>query len=60
LIVPDCRKTALQGIIRGRVTLDRVIYSDGLQGYNGLVDIGYGKRLESIRARMSALEVKPI
>jgi transposase-like protein len=44
-IVPDCRKTTLQGIIRGRVTLDSVIYSDGWRGYNGLVDVGYGKHL---------------
>lgn len=44
-IVPDCSKTTLQGIIRGRVTLDSVIYSDGWRGYNGLVDVGYGKHL---------------
>jgi transposase len=44
-IVPDCRKTTLQGIIRGRVTPDSVIYSDGWRGYNGLVDVGYGKHL---------------
>jgi transposase-like protein len=44
-IVPDCRKSTLQGIIRGRVTLDSVIYSDGWRGYNGLVDVGYGKHL---------------
>jgi len=44
-IVPDCRKTTLQGIIRGRVTLDSVIYSDGWRGYNGLVDVGYGRHL---------------
>jgi len=44
-IVPDCRKSTLQGIIRGRVTLDSVIYSDSWRGYNGLVDVGYGKHL---------------
>jgi len=42
-IVPNCKKATLQGIIRGRVTLDSVIYSDGWRGYNGLVDVGYGK-----------------
>ncbi len=42
-IVPDCKKATLQGIIRGRVTLDSVIYSDGWRGYNGLIDVGYGK-----------------
>ena len=44
-IVPDCSKSTLQGIIRGRVALDSVIYSDGWRGYNGLVDVGYGKHL---------------
>ena len=44
-IVPDCSKTTLQRIIRGRVALDSVIHSDGWRGYNGLVDVGYGKHL---------------
>ena len=44
-IVPDCRKPTLQGIIRGKVTADSVIYSDSWPGYNGLVDVGYGKHL---------------
>jgi transposase len=29
--------------IRGKVILDSVIHSDGLRGYNGLVDLGYSK-----------------
>ena len=41
-IVPDCSKTTLQGIIRGRVDPRTVINSDGWRGYNGLVDLGYG------------------
>ncbi len=44
-LVPDCRKPTLQAIIRGKVALDSVIYSDGWRGYNGLVDVGYGKHL---------------
>jgi transposase-like protein len=44
-VVPDCSKATLQAIIRGRVALDSVIYSDGWRGYNGLVDVGYGKHL---------------
>ncbi len=44
-IVPDCRKSTLQSIIRGHVALGSVIYSDGWRGYNGLVDMGYGKHL---------------
>lgn len=41
-IVPDCSKSTLQSIIRGKVSIDTVIYSDGWRGYNGLVDLGYG------------------
>ena len=42
-VVPDCAKTTLQGIIRGRVDPDSIIHSDGWRGYNGLVDLGYKK-----------------
>ena len=42
-IVPDCSKSTLQGIIRGRVQLESVIHSDGWRGYDGLVDLGYKK-----------------
>jgi hypothetical protein len=44
-IVPNCSKATLQKVIRGKVSLDSVIYSDGWRGYNGLVDVGYGKHL---------------
>jgi transposase-like protein len=42
-IVLDCRKATLQKVIRGRVSLQSVIHSDGWRGYNGLVDLGYKK-----------------
>ena len=42
-IVPDCSRTTLQAVIRGRVSLENVIHLDGWRGYNGLVDIGYQK-----------------
>jgi len=42
-IVPDCKKTTLQAIIRGRVAPGAVIHSDGWRGYDGLVDVGYSK-----------------
>ncbi len=41
-IVPDCSKSTLQGIIRGKVDVHSVINSNGWRGYNGLVDLGYG------------------
>jgi transposase len=44
-IVPDCSKATLQAVIRGRVSLDTVINSDGWRGYNGLVEVGYEKHL---------------
>ncbi|MEJ2033658.1 MAG: IS1595 family transposase [Deltaproteobacteria bacterium] len=42
-IVPDCRKATLQAVIRGRVSLESAIHSDGWRGYNGLVDLGFKK-----------------
>ena len=42
-IVPDCSKSSLQKVIRGRVSQDSVIHSDGWVGYDGLVDVGYAK-----------------
>lgn len=42
-IVPDCSRATLQGIIRGKVSLESVIHSDGWPGYDGLVDLGYQK-----------------
>jgi transposase len=42
-IVPDCKKVTLQAIIRGRVTPEAIINSDGWRGYDGLVDVGYAK-----------------
>ncbi|MCU7916600.1 MAG: IS1595 family transposase [Candidatus Thiodiazotropha sp. (ex Gloverina cf. vestifex)] len=42
-IVPDARKRTLQRVIRGKVSLDSVIHSDGWRGYHGLVDMGYAK-----------------
>lgn len=42
-MVPDCAKSTLQAVIRGRVSPESVIHSDYWRGYNGLVDIGYKK-----------------
>ena len=32
-------------MIRGQVSLESVIHSDGWRGYDGLVDVGYAKHL---------------
>lgn len=42
-IVPNCKKGVLQAIIKGKVDTSTVIYSDKWRGYDGLVDVGYGK-----------------
>lgn len=42
-IVPDVQRRTLQAVIRGRVSLDSIIHSDGWRGYNGLVDVGFDK-----------------
>lgn len=44
-IVPDCSKATLQAVIRGRVSIESIINTDGWRGYNGLVDLGYEKHL---------------
>ena len=44
--MPNCSKATLQGVIRGRLSLlESVTYSDSWRGYNGLVDVCYGKHL---------------
>ena len=42
-IVPDASKASLVKVIRGHVSIDSIIHSDGWRGYNGLVDVGYAK-----------------
>jgi len=44
-IVPDASKTSLLKAIRGQVSLESIVHSDGWRGYNGLVDMGYAKHL---------------
>ena len=42
-IVPDCKSKTLQDIVRGKVSAELIIHTDGWRGYDGLVDIGYNK-----------------
>ena len=42
-IVPDVAAKTLQAIIKGHVSINSVIHTDGWRGYNGLVDVGYEK-----------------
>jgi len=49
-IVPDVQRKTPQAIIRGCVSIETVIHSDGWRGYNGLVDIGYPKHFRVNRS----------
>ncbi|MGD1089304.1 MAG: IS1595 family transposase [Verrucomicrobiota bacterium] len=42
-VVPNCSRAVLTAILKGKVALGSVIYSDGSKGYSGLVDLGYKK-----------------
>ncbi len=41
--IPDATKASLIKVIRGHVSADSIIHTDGWRGYNGLVDVGYSK-----------------
>lgn len=42
-LVTDCSAKTLQSIIRGKISPESIIHSDGWKGYDGLVDVGYDK-----------------
>jgi transposase-like protein len=42
-IVPNATKAVLQAVIRGRVSPESVVHTDGWRGYDGLVDLGFDK-----------------
>jgi transposase-like protein len=42
-LVTDCSAKTLQAIIRGKVSPESVVHSDGWRGYDGLVDVGFDK-----------------
>lgn len=50
-IIPDAKRETLRGVIRGKIALNSVVYTDGWRGYDGLVDIGYGKHLRINKKR---------
>ena len=50
-LVTDCSAKTLQGIIRGKVSPESVIHSDGWRGYDGLVDVGFDKHLRINKSR---------
>ncbi len=44
-LVSNCSAKTLQKIVRGRVSPESVVLTDGWRGYDGLVDVGYDKHL---------------
>ena len=44
-IVPDVKAKTLQDVIRGKISLESVVMTDGWKAYDGLVDVGYDKLL---------------
>ncbi len=44
-IVPDVKAKTLQDVIRGKISLESVVMTDGWKAYDGLVDVGYDKHL---------------
>jgi hypothetical protein len=49
----EAKKITLQRVIRGQVSLDSVIISDGWRGYNRLVDVGFDSIYASKRPSMA-------
>ena len=44
-IVPNVTAKTLQGAIRGKVSVQSIVVTDGWRGYDGLVDVGFDKHL---------------
>ena len=42
-IIPDAKARTLQDLVRGKVSVESIIHTDGWRGYDGLVDLGYEK-----------------
>ena len=42
-IVPNCSRTPLYAILKGKVNHDSTIHTDGFRSYDGIVDLGYQK-----------------
>ena len=42
-IVPNAKQATLKKVIRGKIDVSSVLFTDGWRGYNGLLDMGYNK-----------------
>ena len=61
-IVPDVKAKTLQAIIRGKVSPESIVMTDGWQSYDGLADVGYDKhfRLKKYRKEGSPFTDGPV
>lgn len=50
-IVPNTTRATLRKAIRGKISRESIIHSDGLSGYDGLVDMGYAKHFRVYHGR---------
>lgn len=55
-LVNDCSAKSLQKIIRGRISPESVIHSDGWRGYDGLVDVGFDRHFRINKSKHFASE----
>lgn len=42
-LVPNAKSETLRKVIRGKVSVESVLFTDGWRGYSGLLDLGYEK-----------------
>jgi len=57
--VPDCKSITLQRVIKSKTNIDSVIRSDGLRGYNELVDFGYKRHFRVHHSKNEFARVNP-
>ena len=50
-IIPDCTRKTLRAAIQGKIGTQTIINSDGLSGYDGLVDLGYTEHYRVFHGR---------
>lgn len=42
-IIPNSKSDTIRKVIRGKISVESVVITDGWRGYNGLVDVGFDK-----------------
>lgn len=58
-LIPNAKQDTLCKVIRGKVNLESVVFTDGWRGYSGLIDIiGYENIFVSIKAKFSLIKIE--